>query len=690
MKEHFCIIFKDNCLIFFINPFSFIISETYGRERIRIMNHNLKYLELLSQNFPDVASVTTEIINLEAIMALPKATEHFLSDLHGEYDAVSHVLRNGSGNIKEKIREVFQNQLTKEEMNRLATIIYYPERKLQLILREMVDPIQQKQFLRQTIAQLVELGQFVVSKYTRSKVRKAMPQDMAYIMEELLFKDSILTNKENYYRDIIENVIQLNASQRLISAFSELIQELVVDHIHILGDIYDRGPAPDKIIDLLMQKKSLDIQWGNHDIIWMGAASGSKVLMANVLRICARYDNLEIIEDAYGISLRPLMTFAEKTYASSDLTGFMPKLSPETDHLPEETKQIARMHQAIAIIQFKLEKQVIDRHPEFNTSDRLLLDHIDYKEKTVEINGKHYPLENTSFPTVNPDNPYQLTEEEEYVLDRLQMAFLGSERLQKHIAFLFAKGNLYKIYNENLLYHGCMPMNSDGSFMEVAIDGEVLSGRALFDKFEQIVCMAYRNRGLEENRYLDYVWYLWQGEGSSLFGKEKMTTFERYYVADKATHEEYKNIYYDYRNEQKYVERILMEFGVDPKHGHIVNGHTPVKERKGENPIKANGKMLVIDGGYSKAYQPMTGLAGYTLLYNSFGMQLVTHQPFTNIDEAVSEEIDIVSTRRVVDQELERMTVRQTDVGVELEKQVADLKELLNAYEHGIIKPYIK
>ncbi|MCZ0716949.1 fructose-1,6-bisphosphatase [Aerococcus sp. YH-aer221] len=653
------------------------------------MSQNLRYLQLLSQKFPDIPSVTTEIINLEAIMELPKATEHYLSDLHGEYDAVSHVLRNGSGNIKEKIREVFQERLTKQEINQLATIVYYPQEKLQVLTQDMTDG-EKQEFFTTTISELVELGQFVVSKYTRSKVRKAMPKDMAYIMEELLFKDSILSNKEDYYHDIINNVISLGAADRLIQAFSQLIQELVVDHLHVLGDIYDRGPAPDKIIDLLMKKKSLDIQWGNHDIIWMGAASGSRLLLANVVRICARYDNLNIIEDAYGISLRPLLSFAEKVYRDADLNGFMPKIDPDLIHLPEESKQIARMHMAIAMIQFKMEKAVIDRHPEFQTDDRLLLDKIDYDKFTITIDGKVYPLENHSFPTVDPNNPYQLTEEEEWVMEKLQAGFLNSEKLQKHIAFLYSKGSLYKVYNDNLLYHGCIPMNPDGSFMTIPIAGENLSGQALFEKFEQILRQAYKEKGSKENPCLDYVWYLWQGEGSTLFGKEKMTTFERYFVVDKETHEEYKNIYYEFRNHSQHVESILCEFGVDPQKGHIVNGHTPVKERKGENPIKADGKLLVIDGGFSKAYQKTTGLAGYTLLYNSFGMQLVTHQPFSSIEDAVVNEKDIVSTRRVVDKELDRMTVRQTDVGIALEEQVIDLKDLLNAYRNGTIKPYIK
>ncbi|AMB98784.1 fructose 1,6-bisphosphatase [Aerococcus urinaehominis] len=649
---------------------------------------NQKYLELLAKQFPTISDVTTEIINLEAIMELPKATEHFISDLHGEYNAVSHVLKNGSGNVKEKIREIFLGRLSMREMNQLATIVYYPDRKIKQVVKTFDSQAEIAEFFTLTISRLVELAQFVVSKYTRSKVRKAMRPDMSYIMEELLFKDTILSNKEDYYKNIIRNVIELDAAPRLISALAELIQELVVDHLHVLGDIYDRGPAPDKIIDLLMEKNSIDIQWGNHDVIWMGAAAGSRVLIANVLRICARYDNLEIIEDAYGISLRPLVAFAEKMYPDNGLKGFMPKLDPDTTHFPEEAKQIGKIQQAIAIIQFKLEADVIKRHPEFKTDNRLLLDKIDYDKMTITIGSKTYPLENTSFPTVDPKDPYKLTADEEYIMNRLQQGFLNSPRLHEHIDFLYSKGNLYTIYNDNLLYHGCIPMNNDGSFMSAVVNGQEYSGRALLDQFELVLRRGYINRSTKErkNPDIDYFWYIWQGEASSLFGKGKMTTFERYYIKDKATHDENKNIYYQLREKEEVAEKIMLEFGVNPEIGHIVNGHTPVKEKKGEDPIKANGKLLVIDGGFSKAYQPTTGLAGYTLLYNSFGMQLVSHQAFTSVEDAINNETDIVSTRRIVDRELERMTVRETDVGDRLELQVLDLKKLLHAYREGKIK----
>jgi fructose-1,6-bisphosphatase-3 len=511
-------------------------------------------------------------------------------------------------------------------------------------------------------------------------------------MEELLFKDSVLSNKEEYYHNIIKNVVELKAANRLITCLAELIRELVVDHLHVVGDIYDRGPAPDKIMDLLMKKKSLDIQWGNHDVIWMGAASGSKVLIANVIRICARYDNLEVIEDSYGISLRPLISFADRHYPNAHIEEFMPKIDSDAVHFPEEDKQLARVQQAIAIIQFKLEAQIIKRHPEFKADKRLLLDKINFNNQTIEVDGKNYPLKNTYFPTVDANDPYQLTEEEEWLMGRLQNDFLKSERLHKHVGFLFNKGSMYLVYNNNLLIHGCVPLNEDGSFMEVEIKGEKYGGKPLMDKYERVLRKSYANRQRDEreNPDLDYVWYIWQGSGSSLFGKSDMTTFERYYIADKSTHEEIKNPYYYLREEQNIIEDILLEFNIDRDKGHIVNGHTPVKERKGEDPIKANGKLIVIDGGYAKAYQSTTGLAGYTLLYNSFGMQLVSHQPFTSIEDAIENETDIVSTRRVVDKELERKTVRETDVGTTLSHQIKDLKKLLLAYREALIIQSLK
>ena len=646
-----------------------------------------KYLKLLSKQYSTIADTVTEIINLEAIMNLPKATEHFISDLHGEYDAVQHVLRNGSGNIKEKIREIFQGRLSTREMNQLATIVYYPEEKVDLIVSELTSREEVEEFYTLTVTRITELCAFVVSKYTRSKVRKALPPDYAYIIEELLFKDTIMSNKEHYYDKIINTVISLNRGKQLIAAFAHVIQRLVVDHIHVVGDIYDRGPYPDKIIDTLMDGHELDIQWGNHDVLWMGAASGSAACMANVIRISARYDNLEIIEDAYGISLRPLMTFSEMVYPEDRYEPFLPKVNPDSDDeiYQEEIRQIAKMNQAISIIQFKLEGAIIQRHPEFDMEASLLLDKIDREAGTVTIDGKAYPLRCDYFPTIDPNDPYKLTEEEILVVKRLMEGFLNSERLHKHVQFLYSKGSLYLKYNDNLLFHGCVPINDDLTFMEMTIHNKQYKGKALLDEYEDILRKGYLNReaGSDNNRYLDYVWYQWEGKASSLFGKDKMTTFERLYVEDKATHIEHKNAYYKQRNNSELCNMILTEFGLDPYKGHIINGHTPVKENRGENPLKANGKLIVIDGGFSKAYQATTGLAGYTLLYNSFGMQLVSHQPFTSVKDALVNESDIVSTRRIVDKELERKTVRETDVGQRLTEQVNDLQALLAAYYDG-------
>ena len=648
-----------------------------------------KYLRLLAKEYPTAAKTVTEIINLEAIMNLPKATEHFISDLHGEYDAVQHVLRNGSGNVKEKIREIFQGRLSTREMNQLATIVYYPEDKIDMIVDSLESEEEINEFYSLTLLRITELCAFTVSKYTRSKVRKAIPADYAYIIEELLFKDTIMTNKEDYYEKIIKTVISLDRAPELIAAISHVIQRLVVDHLHVVGDIYDRGPFPDKIIDTFMDGHELDIQWGNHDVLWMGAASGSAACMANVIRICARYNNLEIIEDAYGISLRPLITFAEMIYKEDRYEPFMPKINTEDESkiFPEELRQIAKMNQAISIIQFKLEGEIIKRHPQFDMADRMVLDFINYETGTVKLDGKEYPMLCDYFPTVDPADPYRLTEEERLVVERLMTGFLNSERLQKHVQFLFSKGSMYLSYNDNLLFHGCVPLNPNGSFMELPIANVKYSGKALLDKYEEVLRKGYLNReGKKHNvRILDLIWYLWEGKASSLFGKDKMTTFERLYVAEKETHIEKKNLYYEQRDNVELSHKILKEFGLDPNKGHIINGHTPVKEKIGENPLKADGKLIVIDGGFSKAYQNTTGLAGYTLLYNSFGMQLVSHQPFTSRQDAIENEKDIVSTRRIVDKELERKTVRQTDVGKKLTQQVTDLHQLLRAYKSGEI-----
>ncbi|MBC1272891.1 fructose-1,6-bisphosphatase [Listeria booriae] len=643
-----------------------------------------KYLRLLSRNYPTIASTATEIINLEAILNLPKGTEHFLSDLHGEYEAFEQVIRNGSGVVKRKIHDLFGDRLTDAEINGLATLIYYPEQKMDIVLEteENLDF-----WYRNTLFQLIELAVHVSSKYTRSKVRKAMPADFEYILQELLHENHHLMDKSLYYQEIITSIITLDRAAEFIGALARLIQRLVVDHLHIVGDVYDRGPYPDKIMDTLMAYHSLDFQWGNHDMLWMGAASGSRVCLANVLRISSRYLNLDIIEDSYGISIRPLALFAEAHYGDDQCTAFLPQQYEQAPQSTTEINQIARMHKAIAVIQFKLEGEIISRHPEFEMEHRLLLDMIDYKAGTVTIKGKTYPLKDAHFPTIDPANPYELTTDEKELIDKLTASFKNCEKLQRHVSFLYSKGSMVLTYNNNLLYHGCIPLNEDGSFMEMTLKGEKYAGRALLNQFEQIAREGYfRPSGTPEKKYaLDIVWYLWTGAASSLFGKSEMTTFERYFVADKETHVEQKNAYYRLRNEEETCRKILAEFDLDSS-GHIINGHTPVKEGKGESPIKANGKMLVIDGGFSPAYQKTTGLAGYTLLYNSFGLQLVSHQPFTSTEDAITQETDILSTRQVIETETERKLVRDTDIGKELLQQIDELKCLLSAYRQGLIK----
>ncbi|EMW3357202.1 fructose-1,6-bisphosphatase [Listeria monocytogenes] len=645
---------------------------------------DMKYLHLLAKEYPTIAKTATEIINLEAIMNLPKGTEHFLSDVHGEYSAFEQVLRNGSGVVKRKIRDIFGAELDDAEINSLSTLIYYPEEKMDLIASETEDL---HAWYRTTLFRLIELCQYVASKYTRSKVRKAMPEDFAYILEELLHENYNEDDKKLYYEEILQHIISLGRAEEFISALSRLIQQLVVDHLHIVGDVYDRGPYPDKIMDTLMNYHSLDFQWGNHDILWMGAASGSRVCAANVIRISARYLNLDILEDSYGISLRPLALFADEVYKDDPCKYFQPKNEDNTDYSNAEITQIARMHKAISIIQFKLEGEIINRRKEFNMEHRLLLQFIDYKKGTIQLKGKIYQLLDTHFPTIDPENPYTLTDGEKDLIEKITSSFKNCRRLQKHVQFLYSKGSMFLTYNGNLLYHGCIPLHEDGTFMEMKLRGEKYAGRALLEQFEILTREAYvRPPGTKEKKYAcDIVWYLWTGAISSLFGKSEMTTFERYFVAEKETHKEEKNPYYKLRNDEFICKQILEEFGLDGECGHIINGHTPVKEGKGESPIKASGKMLVIDGGFAKAYHKETSLAGYTLLFNSYGLQLVSHQPFTTKEDAIKNETDILSTRQVIEMEINRKRVRDTDIGAKLSEQAEDLKVLLDAYRNGLL-----
>ncbi|EHQ80160.1 firmicute fructose-1,6-bisphosphatase [Staphylococcus epidermidis VCU057] len=638
-----------------------------------------KYLDLLSQKFDSAEKLATEIINLESILELPKGTEHFVSDLHGEYESFQHVLRNGSGNVRAKINDIFKDKLSQQEINDLAALVYYPEEKLKLVKNNFDSIGTLNIWYITTIQRLIDLITYCSSKYTRSKLHKALPEQYVYIIEELLYKSNEFHNKKPYYETLVNQIIELEQSDDLIIGLSYTVQRLVVDHLHVVGDIYDRGPKPDKIMDTLINYHSVDIQWGNHDVLWIGAYAGSKVCLANLLRICARYDNLDIIEDAYGINLRPLLTLAEKYYDAEN-PAFKPKKRPDKDVslTKREESQITKIHQAIAMIQFKLEMPIIKRRPSFEMEERLVLEKIDYDNNEITIYNKTYPLKDTCFQTVNPNNPAELLAEEKEVMDKLLLSFQQSEKLRRHMSFLMRKGKLYLPYNGNLLIHGCIPVDENGEMESFEIEGERLSGRELLDVFEYHVRRAFDHKESTEDISTDLVWYLWTGKYSSLFGKRAMTTFERYFIEDKASHKEEKNPYYYLREDVDMIRKMLKDFGLNPDEGRIINGHTPVKEIDGEDPIKANGKMLVIDGGFSKAYQSTTGIAGYTLLYNSFGMQLVAHKEFNRKEKVLSMGADELSVKRVVDEELQRKKIRDTNIGKQLQDQIDILKILMH------------
>ena len=638
-----------------------------------------KYLDLLSQKFDSAEKLATEIINLESILELPKGTEHFVSDLHGEYESFQHVLRNGSGNVRAKINDIFENKLSQQEIDDLAALVYYPEEKLKLVKNNFDSIGKLNVWYITTIERLIELITYCSSKYTRSKLRKALPEQFVYIIEELLYKSNEFHNKKPYYETLVNQIIELEQSDDLIIGLSYTVQRLVVDHLHVVGDIYDRGPKPDKIMDTLINYHSVDIQWGNHDVLWIGAYAGSKVCLANLLRICARYDNLDIIEDAYGINLRPLLTLAEKYYDAEN-PAFKPKKRPDKDAslTKREESQITKIHQAIAMIQFKLEMPIIKRRPSFEMEERLVLEKIDYDNNEITVYGKTYPLKDTCFQTVDRNDPAKLLPEEEEVVDKLLLSFQQSEKLRRHMSFLMREGKLYLPYNGNLLIHGCIPVDENGEMESFEIEGEQLSGRELLDVFEYHVRIAFDHKEITDDISTDLVWYLWTGKYSSLFGKRAMTTFERYFIENKASHKEEKNPYYHLREDVDMIRKMLKDFGLNPDEGRIINGHTPVKEIDGEDPIKADGKMLVIDGGFSKAYQSTTGIAGYTLLYNSFGMQLVAHQEFNTKEKVLSDGSDELSVKRVVDEELQRKKIKDTNVGKELQDQIDILKILMH------------
>ena len=650
------------------------------------INSDLRYLNLLSQSFPSVAAASTEIINLEAILNLPKGTEHFLADLHGEYQAFRHILKNASGNIKRKVNELFGSEIRESEKKELCTLIYYPEEKLELVKASDEDI---DDWYHITIHQLVRICRDVSSKYTHSKVRKSLPADFSYIIEELLHERSDDTNKTAYVKVIVDTIITTGRADDFIIALCNVIQRLAIDQLHILGDIYDRGQGAHIILDTLQQYHSWDIQWGNHDILWMGASAGNNACICNVLRLSLRYANLATLEEGYGINLVPLATFAMETYANDPCTEFQPKLLRGND-MDEKTRQLtAKMHKAIAILQFKEEARLFKRHPEWRMTDRCMFNNIDYDRAICTIDGKEYAMTSCLFPTIDTQEPDRLTPEEELLMEKLHHSFAVSEKLHKHISTILSHGCMYAIYNSNLLFHASIPLNDDGTLKAVELyKGERYSGLELMQRIGMLIRSAFASdTDKEEHDYaVDYFLYLWCGSDSPLFDKSKMATFERYFLTDRETYKEEKGNYFKLRDDAEVCDRILDAFGVSGSNRHIINGHVPVHASKGENPIKAGGRLMVIDGGFSEAYHKETGIAGYTLVYHSRGFQLVQHEPFTSAQDAINRGTDIKSTTQIVEMSAHRMLVADTDKGVELRAQINDLKELLYAYRHGYIK----
>ncbi|MFV0466057.1 MAG: fructose-1,6-bisphosphatase [Lachnospiraceae bacterium] len=642
----------------------------------------IRYLRSLARQYPTIASAATEIINLKAILSLPKGTEHFITDIHGEYDQFQHIIKNGSGAIRKKIEDEFGNAFSASDKKELAALIYYPEQKLNAVLKkeENIDD-----WYTVMIYRLIQICKAAASKYTRSKVRKAMQKDFAYVIEELMSGRPDISDQEAYYREIVHSVISTGRAQELIIALANLCRRLVVDHLHVVGDVYDRGPYPHLVMDALMEYHSVDFQWGNHDVLWMGAGAGDRACISNVIRIAAKYGNLDILEDGYGINLVPLAGLAMHVYEEDACDCFKVDYRGN-EYIDRDALLDEKIHKAIAVIQFKLEGEKILRNPTFDMEDRLLLDKINWEEKTVQVYGKTYPIKESKLPTIDPSDPYKLSKEESDVMDRLKTAFLNCERLQRHIRFMFAKGSLYKVYNGNLLYHGCVPLTESKDFAKVNVFGEMYSGKALYDVLETYARKGYYSIDSEEKqRGLDTLWFIWENKNSPVFGKEKMTTFERYFIQDKETHKEPKNTYYSCLNDEATVNKILEEFGLPILDAHIINGHIPVEAKKGESPVKCDGKLLIIDGGFSKAYQSKTGIAGYTLIYNSYGLVLAAHEPFESVEKAVQEGSDVHSHTTLVQHVVKRKTVADTDIGARLKESVDGLESLLAAYRKGII-----
>ena len=661
-----------------------------------------RYLRLLSEKFPTRKAVVTELINLKAILSLPKGTEHIVSDLHGESGAFVHILKNASGVVRRKVDDIYGLTLSENEKRALCALIYYPEERIELVRKSLEDPPQPSlkgrepdegmgsftidEWYRRRLHQVVLVARAVTIKYSRSKVRKMLPEDYAYVIDELLHESSIEHDRTTYYNAIIDAIIEVGCAEQLIIAISFLIHSLTIDMLHIVGDIFDRGPGASQIMDTLSWVRNYDIQWGNHDIEWMGAMAGNLALIATVLRVSIRYANIETLEEGYGINLLPLANFAMETYGDDPCEVFQTKDFENNPRLTRSAQLMAKMHKAMAIIQFKLEGQTILRHPEWQMDDRLLLDKIDMEAGTIRIGDNTYPLTDRHLPTLNAQHPYDLSPEEEELMGQLARSFRMSEKMQRHLRRLYQHGSLFLVRNGFLLYHAAIPLNADGSFTTVNVCGKQVSGRALMERIDEVVRTAYYGTGSEKDNALDYMLYLWQGAHSPLYNKDKMTTFERYFIADEALWKERKGAYYELANRRDICEHILREFGLDPETGRIINGHIPVRTIKGETPIRAEGKRFVIDGGFSKPYQEKTGIAGYTLIYNSHGIQLVEHESFESREQAILSGSDIHNRTLLEDFSRHRIRVRDTDRGKELLQQVSNLQHLLAAYQTGIIK----
>ena len=657
---------------------------------------NEQYLRLLGEKFPNAQSVITELINLRAILSLPKGTEHFVSDLHGESMAFIHMIKNASGVIRKKVDEIYGDTMPEEEKRALCALIYYPDERIKLIKRTLnkgktLEGEPQKcamdEWYRKRLHQVVDVARAVTIKYSRSKVHKLLPNDYAYVIKELLHESSLeQKDRQNYYNAIIDAIIKTGCAEALLISISYFIHSMTIDVLHIVGDIFDRGPRPAKIMDVLATVRDYDIQWGNHDIEWMGAMAGNLALMATVLRVSIRYANIETLEEEYGINLLPLANFAMETYGNDPCSIWQTKDFENNPRLTRSAQLMAKMHKAISIIQFKLEGQTVLRHPEWNMSHRALLDKIDFNKGTITLQNKTYPLLDTNLPTLNSNDPYALSQDEQDLMNQLSRSFRKSEKMQRHLKMLYEHGSLYLVRNGFLLYHAAIPLNADGSFTEADVCGQRVSGKDLMDRTDAVIRRAYYGEGKEKEEALDYMLYLWQGEHSPLYNKDRMTTFERYFIADKQAHEEKKGAYFTLSDKEHICKNILKEFNLNPATGRIINGHVPVRTIKGETPIRANGKRFVIDGGFSKPYQEKTGIAGYTLIYNSHGIQLVEHESFESREQAILSGSDIHSRTLLQDFSGQRIRVRDTDRGKKLLQQIQYLEQLLHAYRTGLIR----